>query len=372
MITKSFPNLQTLSNTLANIFPEHMANHKVNFILGTGINIYVIFILTFCSCRSDTQKDSQTKNVILTDIFHLKELNTTQIQSLDTNKTVVLIPGGILEEHGPYLPSFTDGFWNEKLTDTIAKAIAKRKDWKVLIFPTIPLGNSGANDVGMKYSFPGTYTVRFETLRSIFMDIATELGEQGFKNIFIIHGHGAPNHQRALDQTADYFNETYDGKMVNLMGLNPVILNWFDASQTLQQQKEDGFTIHAGMAETSSMLYLVPHLVDSNYKQATPFTGNTMEDLIEIAKSPKWKGYFGSQRIATSRYGQDAWNRNSKMFIQYVLDILDNKLDLDTVVRFGDYSKQSKIDVMLDSLSLKEEQRRKKKQLSWLEKSGLK
>jgi creatinine amidohydrolase/Fe(II)-dependent formamide hydrolase-like protein len=270
------------------------------------------------------------------------------------------------------LPSFTDGYWNEKLTDTIAKAIAKRKDWNVLIFPTIPLGNSGANDVGMKYSFPGTYTVRFETLRAIFMDIATELGEQGFKNIFIIHGHGAPNHQRALDQSADYFNDTYHGEMVNLMGLNPIMLNWFDAPKTLQQQKEDGFTIHAGMAETSSMLYLVPHLVDSNYKQATPFTGNNMEELIEIGKTPQWKGYFGSQRIATWQYGQDAWSRNSKMFTQYVLDILDNKINLDTVVRFGDYSKQSKIDVMLDSLSLEEEQRRKEKQISWLEKRRLK
>ncbi|HVG40702.1 MAG TPA: creatininase family protein [Chitinophagaceae bacterium] len=336
------------------------------------IFVLVIFILTFYSCSTNIPKDLQTNNAILANIFQLKELNTNQIGSIDKGKTVVLIPGGILEEHGPYLPSFTDGYWNEKLTDTIAKVITKKKDWNVLIFPTIPLGNSGANDVGMKYSFPGTYTVRFETLRAIFMDIATELGEQGFKNIFIIHGHGAPNHQRALDQTSDYFNETYGGKMVNLMGLNPIMLNWFDAPKTAQQQKEDGFTIHAGMAETSSMLYLVPHLVDSSYKQATPFTGNTLEELIQIGKSPQWKGYFGSQRIATLQYGQDAWKRNSKMFTQYVLDILDNKINLDTVVRFGDYSKGSKIDVLLDSLSLQEEQSRKAKQQSWLQKKGMK
>ena len=335
-------------------------------------SVSAISIFTLYSCATDTRKDLQVTAVIPTNIFQLKELNTTQIGSFDKDKTVVLIPGGILEEHGPYLPSFTDGYWNEKLTDTIAKAIATRKDWNVLIFPTIPLGNSGANEVGLKYSFPGTYTVRFETLRAIFLDIATELGEQGFKHIFVIHGHGAPNHQRALDQAADYFNETYRGKMVNLMGLNPIILNWFDAPKTLQQQQEDGFTIHAGMAETSSMLYLVPHLVDSHYKQAIPFTGNNMEELVEIGKSPQWKGYFGSQRIATPQYGQDAWSRNSKMFTQYVIDILDNKINLDTVVRFGDYSKQSNLDVMLDSLSLKEEQRRKAKQLSWLQKKGLK
>jgi hypothetical protein len=42
-------------------------------------------------------------------IFQLAELNTNQIRALDRAKTVVLIPGGILGEHAPYLPSFTDG-----------------------------------------------------------------------------------------------------------------------------------------------------------------------------------------------------------------------------------------------------------------------
>jgi creatinine amidohydrolase/Fe(II)-dependent formamide hydrolase-like protein len=203
------------------------------------------------------------------------------------------------------------------------------------------------------------------------MDIATELGEQGFKNIFIIHGHGAPNHQRALDQASDYFNETYKGRMVNLMGLNPIFLNWFEAPKTKEQQEEDGFSIHAGVAETSSMLYIAPHLVDSGYKQAVPFTGNSMEELVGIGQRPDWKGYFGSQRLATADFGRHAWNSNSKMFTQYVLDILDNRLNPDTVLRFGDYSKGSDIEVMLDSLSLIEEKRRVVKQQAWLQNKGL-
>jgi SAM-dependent methyltransferase len=38
-------------------------------------------------------------------------------------KTVVLIPGGILEEHGPYLPSYTDGYADDAYTRELAKAI---------------------------------------------------------------------------------------------------------------------------------------------------------------------------------------------------------------------------------------------------------
>ena len=34
-------------------------------------------------------------------IFHVQDMSTTDIIALDRAKTVVLLPGGILEEHGP-------------------------------------------------------------------------------------------------------------------------------------------------------------------------------------------------------------------------------------------------------------------------------
>ena len=73
-------------------------------------------------------------------IYHVKDMNTEQIKALDREKTVVLLPDGILEEHGPYLPSFTDGYMAERRTEDLANAIVERPGWKVLIFPLIPLG----------------------------------------------------------------------------------------------------------------------------------------------------------------------------------------------------------------------------------------
>jgi len=35
-------------------------------------------------------------------ILQIGEMNTRQIEALNKQKTVALIPGGILEEHGPY------------------------------------------------------------------------------------------------------------------------------------------------------------------------------------------------------------------------------------------------------------------------------
>src|SRR5687768_7016629 len=120
-------------------------------------------------------------------IYRVAEMNVAQIRALDKQKTVVILPGGMLEEHGPHLPSFTDGYSNEWLTQRLAEDIASRPGWTVLVFPMIPLGHAGGNEIGGKQVFPGTYSIRRNTLRAIFMDLATELGEQGFCRIFIMH-----------------------------------------------------------------------------------------------------------------------------------------------------------------------------------------
>ncbi len=303
-------------------------------------------------------------------IYRVAEMNVEQIKRLDKEKTVVILPGGIVEEHGSFLPTFTDGYWNEQLTLELAKAIAAKPGWSAVIFPTIPLGNSGANDIGGKFSFPGTYAVRFETLRSIFMDLAGELGEQKFKWIFVVHGHGAPNHVRALDQAGDYFRDTYGGRMVNLTRLLPVVAAW-DGKKTDAQRKEDGLPIHAGMDETSMMLALRPDLVNPKYKSAKPFASDKMEDLITIAQSKDWLGYFGSLRLASREHYANGWQIASNEAVNLGLKILGG-LDDRTIPRFGDEMLKSPTDVALDNASLKHEAEIKIKQDEWLKKKKFK
>jgi creatinine amidohydrolase/Fe(II)-dependent formamide hydrolase-like protein len=113
-------------------------------------------------------------------IRRVAQMNAEEIRALDEQGTVVVLTGGILEQHGPHLPSFTDGYSNEWLAQRLAEAIVERAGRPVLIFPTIPLGHEGANEIGGRYVFPGTYSVRRTTLRAIFMDLATELGSRDF------------------------------------------------------------------------------------------------------------------------------------------------------------------------------------------------
>ena len=321
----------------------------------------LLMVLTVCASQAFAQ------------IYHVKDMNTEQIRALDRERTVVLLPGGILEQHGPYLPSFTDGYQNERLTQELANAVVERPGWQVLVFPLIPLGAGGANEIGSKYSFSGTYAVRFSTLRAVFMDLATELGEQGFRWVFVVHLHGAPNHNRALDQAGEYFHDSYRGHMVNLTGLLPAREARADTAQQLMseaERQEEGFAVHASMNETSRLLFLRPDLVHPAYKKAPPHTGRNMDDLILIAKAENWPGYFGSPRLASASVGATLWKQFSARFVEVALKILEG-FDYRQIKRLGDVTRTIPANMAIDKAALAHEQAIESKQHDWLRRKGL-
>lgn len=302
-------------------------------------------------------------------IHHVTKMNTEQIKALDRSRTVVLLPAGILEQHGPYLPSFSDGYLNEWVTQRLAEDIVARPGWRVLIFPTIPLGVGGANEIGRKHVFPGTYAVRSTTLRAVFMDLATELGEQGFRWVFIVHAHGAPNHNRILDQAGDYFRDTYGGRMVHLMGLLSLAGGW-GGNLSEVVRKEDGFSVHAGTVETSALLFLRPNLVSPLFNQAPTQTGQNWDDLIRLARAPGWPGYFGSPRLATAARGAQLLVGEANTAIEYALKILDG-LDERQIPRLVDLASKNAANVGIDRDAIEREREIQKKQQAWLQKHNL-
>jgi creatinine amidohydrolase/Fe(II)-dependent formamide hydrolase-like protein len=72
---------------------------------------------------------------VVAQVFRITEMNTREIQALNLQKTVVLIPGGILEEHGPYMTSYTDGYAIDAYTQELARALVARPGWTVVLFP---------------------------------------------------------------------------------------------------------------------------------------------------------------------------------------------------------------------------------------------
>jgi creatinine amidohydrolase/Fe(II)-dependent formamide hydrolase-like protein len=259
-------------------------------------------------------------------VLRVAELNTEQIRGLDRAKTAVILIGGILEQHGPYLPSYTDGYWNERLGRDLAEAIAARPGWTALVFPAIPLGHGGANMIGGKAVFPGSFNVRADTLRAVYMDLADALGELGFRWVLVVDGHGAPPHNHALDQAGDYFHDAHGGRMVHLYGLQAVR----DCCREVKPRvlgeagmKEDGFTVHAGATEHSSILFLRPDLVPASIASAPPATGASFPDLVRLAEAPGWTGYFGSPRLASAALGAQVYASEKDFVVALALRVLD-------------------------------------------------
>lgn len=300
-------------------------------------------------------------------VLRLAELNTEQIAKLDRAKTAVLLPGGVLEQHGPYLPSFTDGYMNEWWTERLAEAIVARPGWTALVFPMLPLGDGGANEIGGKFVFPGTYGVRVSTLRAVYMDLATELGEQGFRWVFIIQNHGSPLHNLALDQAGDYFRDTYGGPMVNLCGLEPT-----DAAPPpalpAETLEANGIDIHAGLSETSRMMFIKPNLVGSGVADAPSYAGRTPPELLEIARRANWPGYFGAPRFATAAYGAAVMQYRANLYIAAALQILAGK-DEREIPRYSTGAMKAEKEVVAAALAYDESVR--KKQSDWLRKNKI-
>ena len=303
-------------------------------------------------------------------IYKLAEMNTRQIRSLELQKTVVLIPGGILEEHGPYLPSYSDGYADEAYAQELAHAIVTRPGWTVVMFPQIPLGNDPANTIGRKTVFAGSYPVRMATLRAVYMDLANELGDQGFKWIFLVHNHGAPNNHKALNQASDYFHDVYGGVMVHLFGLKPVFLCCGSKEKFLspEARAEEGFTVHAGADEHSQVFFLRPDLLAPGYREAQSFTAENFADHVRIARAEGWPGYFGAPRFASAAMGAQEFERSSQKLNETTLQILDG-LDYGKIPRFAD--EMDPLNVAGEQAELEHEQMIERRELDWLNKNHL-
>jgi creatinine amidohydrolase len=169
------------------------------------------------------------------------------------------------------------------------------------------------------------------------MDLASQFGEQGFRWIFLVHDHGEPAHNRALDQASDYFNDAWGGVHGSPHGLKPLMKCCDVPSKVLTpaQLVEDGFTVHGGADETSQILFLRPDLVSPEIREAPSWTGKNYDDLYyALATKPNWPGYFGAPRHASSAMGAQEIRELARRINETALQILEG-LDWRKIPRFA-------------------------------------
>jgi creatinine amidohydrolase len=98
-------------------------------------------------------------------------------------ETLVVLPVGATEQHGPHLPVGTDCYAVEHIAREAAALAAETIP--IVVAPTLPFGSSHHH-----LPFSGTMSLSTKTYYRVLHDLADSLITDGFQRIFIVNGHG--------------------------------------------------------------------------------------------------------------------------------------------------------------------------------------
>ena len=224
-----------------------------------------------------------------------------------TARCIAVLPVAATEQHGPHLPLSVDTV----LVDGVIAAALPHlaSGLNVLFLPTQAVGLSPEHT-----HFPGTLTLKTDTIVRLWTDVAESVAAAGVKKLLIFNAHGG--NVGVMDLVARDLRAR--------LGLLVYSASWFnlpllDAQgqdvNTLFSADEHRFGIHAGDIETSMMLALDPTHVDmtqaQNFASASQARAKTF-DILGNGKSAKlgWQmqdynpaGAVGNAAAATSDKG---------------------------------------------------------------------
>ncbi len=116
----------------------------------------------------------------------------TEVRDLDRERSVAILPTGAVEAHGPHLPLSTDRIIAEAMAEAGADALAGAGLEAVLLPPVDYTAARFAS------AFPGTVSVRPETVTALVTDIGCALADHGVGCLAIANAHFDPVHLRSL------------------------------------------------------------------------------------------------------------------------------------------------------------------------------
>lgn len=165
--------------------------------------------------------------------------------------SLVVLPLGATEQHGPHLPTGTDLFAVEAVVHEAARTASERIP--IVVTPPLPFGSSDHHFV-----FGGTLSLGTETYFRVLRDLLESLVKDGFSRIFIVNGHGG-NHELAELAARDVALQ----RPAHIAAGSYWAIAWeaLIAAGAHETRRLPG---HAGDFETSMMMALRPELLTSD------------------------------------------------------------------------------------------------------------
>lgn len=171
------------------------------------------------------------------------EMTVEEVRAyLESNKTVIL-PYGVVEQHGYHLPLDTDIRNAEIMGLKIAEKLG------CIVAPTLNYCFSGG-------LLPGTINIKPNTFCLMMGEIVESLARQGFENIIVLPGHGGSESLLILKESLrilKWLNPSLSEVMILLARMGIASPSWH------QKIKEKDY--HAGEVETSLIKYWTPEVV---------------------------------------------------------------------------------------------------------------
>lgn len=224
----------------------------------------------------------------------LSELTWPEVSALDKASTVVLIPTGAVEQHGPHLPLGTDTY----LATAAAQEIAAACPDIALVTPCLWMGASLHH-----MPFPGTVSASFEGYAEALRRAVASLADHGFIKFMAVNGHGGN-----CDSNRIVFRQLRHERPT----LQLAAANYFDFIEPglLDSTMEGPLKSirHACEAETSLMLHKHPSLVRvkklrNDGLAAYPDIPGLVSNFDEITE----QGSFGFATLASAQKGEAFW-----------------------------------------------------------------
>lgn len=177
----------------------------------------------------------------------LADLRAPEISTVLSSESIVVLPLGAIEQHGPHLPMNTDFVVADAAAKAAVSSVGDEVDaW---LLPTLPFTKSNEHAWSA-----GTIWLSATTMMSVIDDIGRSVAATPARRVLFINGHGGNS---ALVQMMNR-------ELRLKYGLQTFLAHpHMPADQGgSSAESELGMGIHGGMDETSVMLHLRPELVD--------------------------------------------------------------------------------------------------------------
>ena len=239
-----------------------------------------------------------------------EEMTSKEVGEKINSQSVAIFPIGAVEEHGPHLPLSTDCLQPEY----VANEIAKKLD-NIYILPILKYGQCSSTR-----NFPGTITLRFETLEMILHDVLREFHRTRFQNMVVLSGHAGGLHMSAIKLAASKVVKELD----DLSGsdkLKLMVLSDYDIAYAMEEIEIPPKDGHAGMIETSRVMAIRPDLVRGTAEPCHPeFPPYRVEK-----DSEKYfpDGVMGDPQLASKEFGVKA----NKIIVDELAGLIEKMAD---------------------------------------------